>query len=189
MPENEGVIRLASVIMSIRSYQEYTPSIDQSAYLDESATIIGDVDIAKGASIWPNVVARGDVQSIQIGKNTNIQDGSIIHVTHESKYAPDGFPTIIGNSVTVGHRVLLHGCEIQDHCLIGMGSIIMDGAFIESFTLLGAGSLVPPGKILEGGHLWHGNPVTKVRALAEDEINYIKYSAKHYCQLAKKHTK
>lgn len=173
--------------MPIRSFESHQPIIAESAYIDSTALVIGQVEIGADASLWPNVVARGDIQSIKIGANTNIQDGSILHVSHDSQFAPGGFSLAIGCAVTVGHMVALHGCVIEDNCLIGMGSMVMDGARVEAGAMLGAGSLVAPGKILEGGYLWHGRPARRVRTLTEDEQKYLIYSAEHYVRLKNRH--
>ena len=173
--------------MPIRPFEDYQPSIAESAYIDPAALVIGQVTIGENASLWPNVVARGDIQSINIGANTNIQDGSILHVSHDSQFAPGGFALSVGSGVTVGHMVALHGCVIGDNCLIGMGSMVMDGARIEAGSMLGAGSLVAPGKVIEGGYLWHGRPARRVRVLTEDEQKYLIYSAEHYVRLKNRH--
>ncbi|MCU7915809.1 MAG: gamma carbonic anhydrase family protein [Candidatus Thiodiazotropha sp. (ex Gloverina cf. vestifex)] len=152
---------------NIRRFETHTPAIAQDAWIDETAVVIGDVSIASQASIWPMCVLRGDVHHIEIGERSNIQDGSILHVSHDSHYLPGGRPLTIGDGVTVGHRVMLHGCAIADGCFIGMGSTILDGARLDSETMLGAGSLVPQGRTLEGGYLWLGRPARRVRALRE----------------------
>jgi len=173
--------------MTIRAYQGQQPTIDPSVYLDPQALVIGQVSIAAGASLWPNVVARGDVQRIEIGPRTNVQDNCVLHVSHDSAYCPGGRPLILGADITVGHQVTLHACTVADRCLIGIGSIVLDGAVLEADTLLGAGSLVPPGKVLEGGYLWHGSPVRQVRPLTPEELAFIRYSASHYVRLAQTH--
>jgi len=169
--------------MTIRRYQGISPSIASNAYVDESAVVIGDVTIGEDVSLWPMVVARGDVNSIEIGARTNIQDGTILHVSHDSEFAPGGFPLRIGADITVGHQVILHGCHIEDGCLVGMGATVMDGAILRSGVLLGAGSLVPPGQVLEGGYLWVGSPARRVRPLREQEYAFLKYSPQHYVEL------
>lgn len=173
--------------MPIRRFETHTPRIADTAYVDPTALVIGDVEIGADASLWPNVVARGDIHFIKIGDNTNIQDGSVLHVSHDSEFAPGGFPLVVGQGVTVGHMVVLHGCTIGDNCLIGMGSMIMDGALVQAGAMLGAGSLVAPGKIVEGGYLWHGRPAQRVRPLTADEQRYLKYSAEHYVRLKNRH--
>jgi carbonic anhydrase/acetyltransferase-like protein (isoleucine patch superfamily) len=169
--------------MTVQRYLGISPRIAASAYVDASAMVIGDVTIGEDASLWPMVVARGDVNSIEIGARTNIQDGTILHVSHDSEFAPGGFPLRIGADITVGHQVILHGCRIEDGCLIGMGATVMDGAILRSGVLLGAGSLVPPGQDLEGGFLWVGSPARRVRALREQELAFLEYSPKHYVEL------
>jgi len=171
--------------MPIRTYNNQTPSIAADTYIDDSAVLIGDVKIGTSCSIWPLTVIRGDVNSIRIGNSTNIQDGSVLHVTHGGPYDYNhgGYALNIGNNITVGHNVILHGCTIENNCLIGMGSTIMDGVVIKANTIIGAGSLVSPGKKLDGGCLYIGRPVKKVRELNADEIESIQYSAKHYVEL------
>lgn len=175
--------------MSIRTYEGHTPVIAESAYIDEAAVVIGQVSIGENSSLWPNVVARGDVQSITIGNNTNIQDGSVIHVTHAHAAVPDGQPTRIGDNVTVGHMALVHACTIGNNCLVGMAATIMDGAVLEDWVILGAGSLVPPGRVLESGNLYVGSPVRKVRLLNEDELANLDYGPRHYVHVAQTHKK
>lgn len=166
----------------IKTFANVKPHISESAYVDPTAAIIGDVTIDEDSSIWPMVVARGDINKIIIGKRTNIQDGSIIHVTHASEFNPEGYHTKIGDNVIVGHRVILHGCTIDDHVLVGMGSIIMDGVYIHPQVLIGAGSVVPPNKILNSG-VWVGSPARRLRALSEQELNFLLYSADYYVKL------
>lgn len=171
----------------IRSFAKHTPKIDDNAFIDDTALLIGQVTIGEYSSIWPMSVLRGDVQAIWVGKNTNIQDGCVLHVTHASeRTTPRGLPLTVGNNITVGHKAVLHACTINDNCLIGMGSIVMDNSTIHSDTIIGAGSLVPPNKALESGYLWVGNPIKKVRALTSKEIEYIAYSARNYVALARK---
>ncbi|WP_297528816.1 gamma carbonic anhydrase family protein [Thiohalobacter sp.] len=173
--------------MSIRDFEGHSPRIAASAWIDPMALVIGDVEIGADSSLWPGVVARGDIHYIRIGARTNIQDGSILHVTHDSEYAPGGHPLVVGDDVTVGHQVTLHACTIEDKCLIGMGSIILDGAIVRSGAMVGAGSLVSPGKELEGGYLWLGQPARRARPLTEQEKAYLEYSAAHYVRLARRH--
>jgi carbonic anhydrase/acetyltransferase-like protein (isoleucine patch superfamily) len=151
--------------------------------VDESALVIGRAVLGDDVSLWPYSVVRGDVNSIRIGARSNIQDLSVLHVTHDGPYSPGGFPLVIGADVTVGHRCILHACAIGDRCLIGMGSIVMDGALIEDDVLLAAGSLVSPGKHLEAGHLYRGSPAQSVRPLTDTEREMLIYSASHYVRL------
>jgi carbonic anhydrase/acetyltransferase-like protein (isoleucine patch superfamily) len=171
--------------MVIRAFEQFHPDIHATAYIDEMAMVSGQVTIGEDSSVWPMTVIRGDVNTITIGSRTNLQDGSVLHVTHPSEtYTSDtGFSLHIGDDVTVGHKALLHACQVQDRCLIGMGAIVLDGAVIESETLLAAGSLVPPGKLLQGGYLWMGSPAVRVRRLSKKELDYFTYSAAHYVQL------
>jgi len=174
-------------LVPIRTFENITPQIADSAYVDETALVIGAVRIAADVSLWPGVVARGDVNTIEIGARTNIQDGTILHVSHDSEFAPGGFPLGIGADITVGHQAILHGCTIEDRCLVGMAATVMDGAVLRSGAILGAGSLVPPGRELEGGFLWVGSPARKVRALSEEEEAFLDYSARHYVELKNRH--
>lgn len=164
----------------LRSYQGLAPSLGERVMVDPSSVIIGDVDLADDVSIWPLVAIRGDVNNVVIGCRTNIQDGSVLHVTHQSNHNPEGFPLIIGEDVTVGHKAMLHGCTVGDRVLVGMGSILLDGAIIEDDVMIGAGSLVPPGKRLESGYLYLGSPVKKVRELTTDELAGLIYSSNNY---------
>lgn len=173
--------------MTLRPFESKYPRIAASAYIDPVALVIGDVEVGEDCSLWPNVVVRGDIHSIKIGGNTNIQDGSVLHVSHDSEFAPGGFPLVVGQGVTVGHMVVLHGCTIEDNCLIGMGSIVMDGVLIQAGSMLGAGSLVSPGMVIEGGYLWLGRPARRARALTVNEQRYLAYSAEHYVRLKNRH--
>ena len=173
--------------MTIRDFENKQPNIHPTTFVDESALVLGDVNIGKNCSIWPMTVVRGDVNAIKIGDFTNIQDNSVLHVTHDGPYNPGGYDLKIGNNVTVGHRVILHGCHIGDSCLIGMGATIMDGVVIEPYSLIGAGSLVTPNKHLESGYLWMESPVRKVRKLSDEELTSIDYSALNYVELKNRH--
>ncbi|EGV49978.1 gamma carbonic anhydrase family protein [Candidatus Endoriftia persephone] len=172
---------------NIRSFESRTPQVDDDAWVDETAVIIGDVSVGPQSSIWPMSVLRGDVHRITIGAASNIQDGSVLHVSHDSAYLPGGLPLLIGDRVTVGHQAILHACTIGDGCFIGMGARILDGAVLEPGAMVGAGSLVPPGKHLEGGYLWVGSPARRVRPLSEQEREFLDYSAQHYVRLAGRH--
>jgi len=170
-------------IYNIQSFTGFLPKIASGVYVHPAATIIGDVVVGENSSVWTSVVIRGDVNSIRIGRNTNVQDLSMLHVSHKSSWDPAGAPLIIGDNVTIGHSVILHGCTLEDECLIGMGSIVMDKAVVQKHVLLAAGSLVPEGKVLESGYLYVGRPAKKVRALTADEIAHFLYSANHYVRL------
>jgi len=168
---------------NLRSYQGIYPKIGLRNYIDASAVIQGDITLAEDVSIWPLVAARGDVNTMTIGARTNIQDGTVLHVTRKSDHNPDGNPLIIGADVTVGHKCMLHGCTLGDRILVGMGAIIMDGAIVEDDVFIGAGSLVPPNKTLNSGYLYVGNPVKQARKLKEFEANFLKQSALNYVDL------
>lgn len=164
----------------IKEYEGANPSIDESAFIAESADIIGDVVIEKDASIWYNAVLRGDVNRIHIGENSNVQDGSVVHCSEKQD-------TIIGKNVTVGHNAIIHGCKIGDYSLVGMGSIILDDAEIGEFSMIGAGSLVTGNKKFPPGVLILGSPAKVVRELTDEEKESLKKSAINYVQEGKKH--
>lgn len=166
--------------MTIRAFNGKRPKIGTSVYIDDTAVVIGDVELADDVSIWPASVVRGDVHSIKIGAGTNVQDGCVLHVSHDGPYAPGGFALTIGKGVTIGHRAVVHACTIGNYCLLGVGAIIMDGAELGDYVLLGAATLVPPGKKLEGGYLYIGAPAKQVRALSESEKEFLHYSYQHY---------
>ena len=175
--------------MAVRSFEGIQPDLHPTVYVDQQALVSGDVKIGADSSIWPMSVVRGDVNSIAIGARTNIQDGSVLHVTHDSEFAEGGMPLRIGDDVTVGHKAILHACTIEDRCLIGMGAIVLDGAVVRSGAIIGAGALVPPNKDLQGGYLYVGAPARQVRELTTKEKQFLKYSAAHYVQLKNRHQK
>lgn len=166
--------------MKLRPFRKVLPIVGQRVFIDDSSVVIGDVKLGDDVNIWPLVAIRGDVQSVRIGARTNIQEGSVLHVSRKSGTNPNGYPLTIGDDVTVGHKAMLHGCTIGNRALIGMGSIVLDGAVIEDEVLLAAGSLVPPGKRLEKGFLYRGSPAQKARPLKKDEIQALKDSALNY---------
>lgn len=170
--------------MSIDSYKGVLPVLGRDVYVHPSATVVGDVELGDGVSIWPGVVARGDVNRIRVGAGSNVQDNSVLHVSRPSEARPGGAPLLVGRQVTVGHACILHGCEIGDACLIGMGAIVMDHAVLQPHVLLGAGSLVPEGKRLESGWLYLGRPAKAVRRLTEAEIAGLAAQADRYVRLA-----
>jgi carbonic anhydrase/acetyltransferase-like protein (isoleucine patch superfamily) len=169
--------------MAIRSYKGITPSFNKSVYIDESSVLVGDITVGDNSSVWPLVAARGDVNHIRIGQRTNIQDGSVLHLSRATKSNPDGYPLIIGDDVTVGHKVMLHGCVLGNRILVGMGAIVMDNAVVEDDVIIGGGSLVPPNKRLESGYLYVGSPAKQARPLTEQELAFLKISADNYVQL------
>ena len=168
--------------MAVRNYLEFSPVLEAGSWVDESAVVIGKCVLGCDASVWPNATLRGDVNDIVIGARSNIQDGSVLHTTHVSEISK-GSKCLVGNDVTIGHNVILHGCIIEDECLIGMGSVVLDNAVVQKHVLVGANSLVPAGKVLESGYLYLGSPVKQARALTEQEISFFKYSAQHYVKL------
>ncbi|PSU29536.1 gamma carbonic anhydrase family protein [Photobacterium lutimaris] len=171
------------MVKSIRPYKNTYPTISSSAYVDPSAILIGDITLGEDASIWPLVAARGDVNHIKIGAKTNVQDGTVLHVSRTSNEKPHGHPLLIGDEVTIGHKAMLHGCQIGHRVLVGMGAIILDGAIIEDDVMIGAGSLVPPGKVLKRGFLYIGCPVKQARALTDKERAFLPSSADNYVRL------
>ena len=169
--------------MTLRTYQNHTPTLGAGAFVDISAVVIGDVEIGDDSSVWPLTVIRGDMHRIRIGARTSVQDGCVLHITHAGPFNPDGFALLIGDDVTIAHKVMLHGCTVGNRILIGMGSIVMDKVLVQKHVLIAAGSLVPEGKVLESGHLYMGSPAKKIRALTEKELGHFMYSAKHYIRL------
>lgn len=169
--------------MVIKAFRGNSPKLGQRVWIDDTASLIGDIEIGDDSSVWPMVSIRGDMHRIRIGARTSIQDNSCLHITHASEFNPEGHPLIIGNDVTIGHMVMLHGCTIGDKVLVGMSSTILDGAVIEDHVVIGAGSLVPPGKKLESGYLYLGSPVKQVRPLTEAELNYFNYACQNYVKL------
>ena len=173
--------------MPLSPYLDTFPRVGESCFLHPSAQLIGEVRLGQDSSVWCNTVLRGDVNRIEIGVCSNIQDFAMGHVSHKNAAKPDGSPLLIGDYVTVGHGAILHGCSIGDECLIGMGAMVMDDAVVEPQVMLGAGSLVSPGKTLERGYLYVGRPAVKVRPLTPDEIAYLRYSAEHYVRVKNNH--
>ncbi|MDX8383413.1 MAG: gamma carbonic anhydrase family protein [Ghiorsea sp.] len=165
----------------IYSYQKWTPAIEPSAWLANSADVMGRVEIGASSSVWYQAVLRGDVHDIKIGQRSNIQDHTTVHTSGGVS------PCIIGDEVTVGHGCILHGCEVQDLCLVGMGSTIMDQAVLETGCFLAAGSLVPERKVLRSGYLYAGSPARERRLLTDEERAFLTHSADHYVKLAALH--
>lgn len=153
------------------------PVIHEKAYLLPGSVVVGDVTIGAQTSIWYNAVVRGDMAKIEIGENSNVQDNATVHVDNN-------FPTKIGNGVTIGHGAIIHGCEIEDDCIIGMGAIVLNGAKIGKNCIIGAGTLVPGGKEIPEGSVAFGNPVKVYRQVSEEDIRHIKENAAEYIDLA-----
>src|SRR5690242_13912295 len=162
-------------------YRGILPSIHESAFIAPGTHVIGDVQIGENSSLWFNCVARGDVHSIRIGARSNVQDGSIIHVTGGR------FATVIGNDVLVGHRCIIHGCRLEDESFVGMGAVVMDGCIVERSGMLGAGSLLPPGKVVKSRELWFGRPARFLRELSPEEIEGNRQAVVHYVKLAQEY--
>jgi carbonic anhydrase/acetyltransferase-like protein (isoleucine patch superfamily) len=167
----------------IRPHHGVTPTIAATAFVAETAVVIGDVVIGEQASIWYGCVLRGDGNFIRVGARTNIQDGTIVHVNHEREGAA-GTRTIIGADVTIGHMALIHACTLEDGCFIGMQACVMDGAVVESGAMVAAGALVTPGKRVKRGELWGGSPARLMRRLTEAELKYFAYTVEHYLEMA-----
>ena len=165
----------------ILAYAGKTPKIDPSAYIAPGAVLVGDVTIGAGVSIWFGCVLRGDDQSITVGDGSNVQDGTVVHVTLDTG------PTVIGQNVTVGHGARLHGCTLEDGCLVGIGAIVLDGAIVGSGAFVAAGALVAPNKKIPSGELWAGNPARKMRDLRPEDAEFLVFDAQHYQRLTRQY--
>ncbi len=168
----------------LKPYKGIRPRVHETVFVEESAGVVGDVEIGADSSIWFNAVVRGDVHYIKIGERTNVQDNCVLHVTHPHD-GHDGFPLIIGSDVTIGHSVTLHGCVVRDRCLIGMGAVILDGAEVGEDSIVGAGALVKEGQKLPPRSLAVGMPARVVRSLTDEEVGRIAQSALNYIDYAK----
>ena len=168
---------------ALRPFLDKHPSLGQRVYIDPACTVIGEVERGDDVSVWPGTVIRGDVNHIHIGARTNVQDGTVIHVSHDSPYNKGGYPTLVGEGVTIGHGCIIHACSIGDYCLIGMGACILDGAVIEANAFIAAGAVIGPGKRVRSGELWAGNPARLMRQLSEKDIEGLRYSADHYVRV------
>lgn len=167
----------------LRAYRDWLPTLGARVYVDADAVVIGRVQLGDDVSIWPGAVLRGDVERIEVGAGSNIQDNAVLHVTHDGPFTPGGFPCIVGSNVTVGHSAVLHACRIGDSALIGMGAIVLDGAEIADHAMIGAGALVSPGSKVGAGQLWLGAPARHVRDLSARELEMLDYSARNYIKL------
>lgn len=168
---------------SLRFFEHASPTLGQRVYVDPAATVIGDVWLGDDVSVWPGAVIRGDVHQIRVGARSNIQDGAVLHVTHDGPFTPGGHACLVGEDVTVGHGALVHACTLEDACLIGMHATVLDGAIVRRHAMVAAGALVPPGKVVGEGELWLGNPARRVRKLDAEAIRQLDYSAAHYVRL------
>ena len=168
----------------IRPYLHHLPTLGDRVYIDPAAVVIGDVVLGDDVSVWPATVIRGDVNFIRIGARTNLQDGSVVHVSHDGPHAKlGGFATRIGEDVTIGHKAIIHACTIEDAALIGMGAIVLDGAVVRKHGFVGAGALIAPGKVVGEGEMWLGNPGRLARRLSDAEMEALYYSAQHYVRM------
>ncbi len=174
----------------IKPYKGWYPKIEPSVFLAETATVIGNVEIGEYSSVWFGAVVRGDVHYIRIGKYTNIQDNAVVHVTHYTKPdMSDGFPTVIGDYVSIAHGAIVHGCTIKDNVLVGIGAVILDGAVINENTIVAAGTLVPPGKEFPPNVLLMGRPAQVRRELTPEEVEKIRKNALNYVKYAEEYRK
>ena len=169
--------------MALRDYAGVSPALGARVYVDDCALVIGRVTLGDDVSVWPFAVARGDINRIEVGARTNIQDGCVLHVVHDGPYAPGGLSLRVGADVTGGHKAVLHAAAIGDRCLIGIGAVILDGAVIEDEVIVGAGSIVPPGKRLTRRGLYIGNPAQRTRDLSDAAVDQLIYSAAHYVKI------
>ncbi|MEY3006151.1 MAG: hypothetical protein RI942_493 [Pseudomonadota bacterium] len=172
---------------SVRNFKQWTPKLGARVFVDNSAVVLGDVELGDDVSVWPQVSIRGDMHKIKVGARTSVQDNSVLHITHAGPFNPNGWPLLIGDDVTIGHSVTLHGCTVGNRVLIGMGAIVMDGAIVEDEVVIAAGSLVTPGKRLESGFMYAGSPAKQVRPLKDKERAFFTYSANNYVKLKEEH--
>jgi carbonic anhydrase/acetyltransferase-like protein (isoleucine patch superfamily) len=173
--------------VTIAAIHGKSPRIHKSAFIASGCRIIGDVEIGPEASIWYNCVLRGDVSRIVIGARSNIQDGTVIHCDSPDPRYPDGFPTLIGEDVLVGHMAMLHGCVLEDRAFVGLGTIVMNGCVIEGDGMLAAGALLTPGKRIAARQLWGGRPAAFMRELTDDAVAGMQLGVQHYVLNAQAH--
>ena len=167
----------------IRPFRGMAPRIHPEAFVAETAVIIGDVEIGPGSSVWYGCVLRGDINAIRVGRDSNLQDGTVVHVNHD-RHGDGGMPTEIGDNVVVGHMALIHACTLEDGAFVGMGAVVMDRAVVESGAMVAAGALVTPRKVVKAGELWAGRPARFLRPLKDSESAEGPYIASHYAELA-----
>jgi len=170
--------------MNIRPYKGILPQLGDRCYIDPAAHVIGDVQIGEDSSAWPGAVIRGDVHQIRIGARTSVQDNAVLHVTHDGPFNRGGYPLTIGDEVTIGHSVTLHGSTLGNRILLGIGAVVLDGVEVQDEVIIGAGSLVTPGKVLESGYLYVGRPAKALRPLTDREMEFFSYTAQKYVDLA-----
>lgn len=167
----------------IRPWRGILPTLGARVYVDPAAAVIGRVTIGDDSSVWPMAVIRGDVNVITVGARTSVQDGSVLHVTHDGPYNPGGYALVIGDDVTIGHRAVLHGCTVGNRCLVGMGAIVMDDVVVEDEVIIAGGALVTPGTRCESRSLYLGSPARRARALSDSEVEMLAYSAAWYVKV------
>ncbi|HBF08081.1 MAG TPA: gamma carbonic anhydrase family protein [Gammaproteobacteria bacterium] len=172
--------------MTIESFDGKTPQLGERVFVAPMAYINGDITIGDDSSVWPGVVIRGDMHWVKIGSRTSVQDGSVLHTTHKGQFS-NGHPLSIGDQVTIGHMVCLHGCTIGNKVLVGIGAKVLDGAVVEDKVVIAAGSLVPPGKRLESGFMYMGSPVKQTRPLTQKELDFFEYTTDHYVRTKDKY--
>lgn len=167
----------------IRPWRGILPALGERVYVDPAAAVIGQVTLGDDSSVWPMAVIRGDVNVITVGARTSVQDGSVLHVTHDGPYNPGGYALVVGDDVTIGHRAVLHGCTVGHRCLIGMGAIVMDGVVVEDEVIIAGGALVTPGTRCQTRSLYLGSPARRARALQDAEVEMLSYSAAWYVKV------
>ena len=175
--------RLADAGGLILPYKNKWPAIGKDVFIAPNATVIGDVTIGERSSVWFNTLIRGDDHWIRIGSRTNIQDGAIVHISKGTS------PTSIGSDITIGHGAIIHGCVLEDRCLVGIGAIVLDGAVVETGSVVAAGAVVAPGKRVKSGEVWAGCPAKLIRAMRPEDLKYIDEDAVLYCELASDYLK
>jgi carbonic anhydrase/acetyltransferase-like protein (isoleucine patch superfamily) len=173
--------------ITIAPFDGVWPTIHPTAFIAPGCRIIGKVTIGEDASIWYNCVIRGDSNTISIGARTNIQDGSVVHCDSPREGRPEGFPTVIGDDVLIGHMAMIHGCTLEDRAFVGLATVVMDGCVIESDGMLGAGALLTPGKVIRARQLWMGRPATHVRDISEEAREEFQSGARHYVENGRRH--
>ncbi|MBF0156235.1 MAG: gamma carbonic anhydrase family protein [Magnetococcales bacterium] len=173
--------------MPLYGFEGIIPRVHDSAFVHPEAVVIGDVEIGAGSSVWPGVVIRGDIHRIRIGCGTNIQDGSVLHVGRPTDMDPEGAPLIIGDRVTVGHLVILHGCIVENEAMVGMGSRVLDKARVGTGAMVGAGAMITPGKVIGPGELWVGSPARLLRVMSPAELQKIQATTENYIRLANRY--
>ena len=168
---------------NVRPWQGVLPQIGPRVYVDPAAVVIGRVTLGEDSSVWPMAVIRGDVTVIRVGARSSVQDGSVLHVTHDGPYCPGGFALTVGDEVTIGHRAVLHGCTVGNRCLIGMGALVMDGAVVEDEVIVAAGAIVTPGTCCRSRSLYVGAPARRARALTDSEVGQLACGAAWYVKV------